>query len=184
MPGWINLHSRIHVMLEADDAVGAADDKFFVDSSHAWEEIEKLQVKATAARTFPTLNSIYLFDDMAKTIENTHKDIKLFFVVKDDVDDKIIISFLIGCHLVMSHGLGFEETYLSFKPWHNTFDQYMSHQGISLKHLLRSFCCAKCLDWIDFGISPSVGFVSQVMIDKLIHDEGYVAELTLIQNFR
>jgi hypothetical protein len=48
----------------------------------------------------------------------------------------------------MTHGLGFEEAFLSFRSFHELFQSYA--EGVSVENVLRAFCCAKCLNWIDF----------------------------------
>jgi hypothetical protein len=57
--------------------------------------------------------------------------------------------------MIMSHGLGFEETYLAFRPLHGFFKN-TSYLEIPVENTLRAFCCAKCLNWIDFGQNKEV----------------------------
>jgi hypothetical protein len=50
----------------------------------------------------------------------------------------------------MTRGLGFEEAYLAFRPIYCLFER-TSSDGMSVEKSMRAFCCAKCLNWIDFG---------------------------------
>ena len=168
----IHLHSKIFIALEA--SLIPDPESLQIDCAQTFTEIEELRPKNTetcSEMSLSTLGGIYVFDDLVKNLELRNKDVKLIFIVQEDSKLLIRSSFLFGCHMVMSRGLGFEETYLSFKPWHHIFQQFYTDHGISVEHYLRSFCCAKVLDWIDFRFTPSTRSVSQVMIDKVIHDE-------------
>jgi hypothetical protein len=177
------LHSKIYITSQDDPPEEKLKDRVYVQFTHILDRIENLRQKNAVSHTramFPTLSGIYLFDSMAKSLEQENRGLKLDFVVKNKIEEQINISLLLGCHLVMSHGLGFEETYLSFKPWHHLLEQHLSAHEISVKHLLRCFCCAKYLDWIDFRLSPTVGSTSQVIIDKLVQDERSVTVSSLV----
>lgn len=96
------------------------------------------------------LSAIFHFDAMVKRILNQHLLHKIIFCAGKDLEYQIELSILLGCHLIMTHGLGFEETFLAFRPL-NSFFKQTSFLDISLENILRAFCCAKCLNWIDFG---------------------------------
>ncbi len=52
--------------------------------------------------------------------------------------------------MIMTHGLGFEEAYLAFRSLYGLFEKTASDE-MSVEKSMRAFCCAKCLNWIDFG---------------------------------
>lgn len=115
---------------------------------------------------------VYRFDLMAKRTEDMNPNTKILFVLNSDLVTNNILSFLIGSHLIMSHGLGFEEAYLSLRPIVSHFKNESANDGMSVENLLRAFCCAKCLDWINFQISPGLeSREKELQIDKIICDE-------------
>ena len=175
----IRLQSKIFVALESalQPDQSFFKDLFQIDCAQAFNKIEELNPESGNFHNKSALSSlggIYVFDETVRKLEDQYKDQKLIFFISNKNELLVRISFLFGCHMVMSRGLGFEVTYLLFKPWHHIFQQFYSAHGISLEHSLRSFCCAKVLDWIDFRFTPSTRSVAQVMIDKLIHDEKSV----------
>ncbi len=114
-----------------------------------------------------SLSDIFRFDDtMRKVLSNGGSRFKLVVNIGSDLVTQARNSFLLGCHLIMSHGLGFEEAFLSLRPLHKLFDQLSNDCAISVEKSLRAFCCAKCLNWIDFRISAS----NDIQIDRFVHD--------------
>ena len=74
---------------------------------------------------------------------------------------------LIGCHLIISKGLGFEESFLAlkaFRPFHPLFEKHFS----LLESLFRAVCCAKCLNWIDFSVDATESS-TQIWMEEYIH---------------
>jgi hypothetical protein len=99
----------------------------------------------------PNADDIYKFDLMACALEEKSPTQKIVFLSGQDQQAQAMLAFLLGCHMMLSHGLGFEETYLAFRRLHGLLDP-QSHDGpqISVKTCLRAFCRAKCSDWIVF----------------------------------
>ncbi len=113
------------------------------------------------------LSDIYRFDDtMRREIARSTAGLKQLVDIGTDPVIQARNSFFLGCHLIMSHGLGFEEAFLSLRSLHELFDQCYRKNNISVEKSLRAFCCAKCLNWIDFRISTG----NDIQIDRLVHD--------------
>ncbi len=75
---------------------------------------------------------------------------------------------LLGCHMVLSQGMAFEEAFLIFRPLHSLIQTHF--KGISaFENLLRAMCCAKCLNWIDFGVACNNKPESCIQMDEFIH---------------
>ena len=75
---------------------------------------------------------------------------------------------LLGCHMVMSQGMGFEEAFLIFRPLRSLIQNHL--KGISaFEILLRAICCAKCLNWINFGLSGNIRSENCIHMDEFIH---------------
>jgi hypothetical protein len=117
---------------------------------------------------FASLSDIHRFDSMVKSMTSNNFGIKLLFHISRDPALQTRVLFLLGCHMILTCGLGFEETYLSFRQFHQTFEQYCSARGASVEQSLRALCCAKCSDWIDLRVCDAT---RKCTIDKFVHDE-------------
>jgi hypothetical protein len=178
------IHNRIYIALNDDDNpnfVPVGFDSNELNSIHtvplkssidAFGDIHDSNGDVSICH-FASLSDIYRFNDMAtKLAENT--GLKLLFNISREVQWQTRISFLLGCHMIMFYGLGFEETYLSFKPLHAIFEKYESSHGLSVSKSLRAVCCAKCLNWIDFrlpDLQVKTNGSSIIQLDKFVHDE-------------
>ena len=121
-----------------------------------------------------SLSEIQFFNSKAAEYVAKYHDFesKIVFTTESTIDAREL--FMIGCHLIINHGLGFEETYLSLKPFNKYFSECSPICGDSFETWLRCFCCAKCLDWIDFRVSPQYTAGNHtIQIDKFIHDDRY-----------
>ena len=96
------------------------------------------------------LSDIARFDSMVNNVSNSHPHSKLVFSTTTEPEYQRRLVFLLGCHMIMRQGLGFEEAYLAFRPMHDVLEE-SSIQNLSVRRSLRAFCCAKCLGWIDFN---------------------------------
>jgi hypothetical protein len=175
----IHIHNKLYIALSDDgcwsDAL--ANRNFedynlfspmetFLASDRQANERNKTQFDDSIMNIFG-LSDIFLFDDIMKSeLAKNSFGFKQLVNIGSDPVTQARSSFLLGCHLIMSHGLGFEETFLSLRPLHALFDQFSQMENISLENSLRAFCCAKCLNWIDFRISTE----NDIQIDRFVHD--------------
>ena len=104
----------------------------------------------------------------------------LVFLIGREINQQKKSLFLIGCHLILTHGLEFEEACLSLKRFSGFIDDKFSEWSVGTG--LRSFCCAKCMDWFCLTIQKSTQTVSArnaTRFDQLIQDDGCVFCLEL-----
>jgi hypothetical protein len=117
------------------------------------------------------LSDIFRFDDIVRSeAAKNSSGFKQLVNIGSDPVTQARSSFFLGCHLIMSHGLGFEEAFLSLRPLHALFEQFSQMGYISVENSLRAFCCAKCLNWIDFRISTG----NDIQIDRFVHDVRWI----------
>jgi hypothetical protein len=90
-----------------------------------------------------------------------------------DPVQQVASAFLLGCYLILSTGLGFEEACLAFRPLSETIDRCIGN--VVFKNSLRALCCAKCLNWIDFrrDSESETMLHQQIEIDEFIHYSRY-----------
>jgi hypothetical protein len=110
------------------------------------------------------LTAIYRFDESVKKILSTNHGKKLVFFSSHDVQSKGKLAFLLGCYLMMTRRLGFEETCLALRPLWKLHDEISSVEKL-VETSLRAFCCARCLNWIDFGNHPTEVETNKQIID-------------------
>ena len=114
---------------------------------------------------------------MVAKLSNIHTSQKLVFCDGKDLQSQVQLAFLLGCHLIMTHGLGFEEAYLAFRPLSTLFER-TSTDEISVEKSMRAFCCAKCLNWIDFGQQIDISSIDHPLcMDELDHYARYNQKL-------
>jgi hypothetical protein len=118
------------------------------------------------------LEDIYEFDRIACAVEATYPTKRIVVPTGSDSSSRATIAFLMGCHMMLSHGLGFEETYLAFRRLHSIMDPQSSNgPQITVKSCLRAFCRAKCFQWITFQdpSENSPDTQGSIQIDEYLH---------------
>ena len=122
-----------------------------------------------------SLLEVRTFDRMMKMIAS--RDCSALITVVCHCFDQqthAAVAFLLGCHLMLSHGHGFEETILLFRPLHEWIAtpsaEQQQHVNYSFTNLLRAICCAKCLGWIDFNADPETESTGTPPIDMAEFD--------------
>ena len=69
------------------------------------------------------LSAILRFDEMVRSDLRNQTCHSLIFQGGENEKNQTQLSFLLGCHLIMTHGLGFEETYIAFSPLHELYQR-------------------------------------------------------------
>ena len=69
-----------------------------------------------------TLEDIYVFDQRACAVEAKYPTKRIVVHTYSNECAQATMAFLMGCHMILSHGLGFEETHLSFRRLHSILD--------------------------------------------------------------
>ena len=168
MTSCVDLSSRISVLLSYDGTT-TAHARFstcciFEPSSHC-DFID------TGNSFSFSLESIFRFDAMMqKLLTKQTKHVVVCPGFEENRQVKTLM--LLGCHMIMSRGMSFEETVLAFRPL-NTLLQ-MNLRGISsFEAVLRAMCCAKCLSWIHFGLEQTNKMDDGIQMDEYIHYARY-----------
>ena len=159
----MHIHGKFHVLLtnhsRSSDILQKLDSKQFysvvlptitetpIEQSKSNEEITAK--RCSDSWHLASLLDIHRFDTLMKEGVRSSAGLKLMLMIDGELGSQIKNLFLLGCHLILSQGIGFEETLLSFKCFHILFEKYFTISNISVENSLRSLCCAKCLDWIN-----------------------------------
>ena len=110
--------------------------------------------KPEYAKTPFSLTELHRFDAMMRT--SSKEASKLLVYGGHDTRFTAAVALLVACHLIMSRGLGFEESLLAFstlqKSLAEPFSQHFCSPGFM--GVMRAMCCAKCLNWVDFHKGP------------------------------
>ncbi len=157
---FIRVHKRLYLALfEPDQASVMAQHELkqnFIIVPYSAEE-------GDAAANPTSLIAIYNYDCTARAVARQSPGIKLVFCAGAEPAPQARAAFLLGCHLIMSHGLSFDRTYLAFQRFHDAFDAVplaapdaagMSRGGggaLGVPSCWAALACAKGLGWIDFG---------------------------------
>jgi hypothetical protein len=181
IPSFIYIHNRLLLAVLDERISPAVNTKmsslnYVFVSPHQTNVTEFLQRetqrKSRDKFTKPKIEDIYEFDQMACAVEAKYPTQRIVFQTGSDQNAQATISFLMGCHMMLSHGLGFEETYLAFRRLHSIMDP-PTRDGpqISVKSCLRAFCRAKCSEWITFKdpVAGSPDKPGTMHIDEYLH---------------
>jgi hypothetical protein len=128
----------------------------------------ELLLKTSGGITSVSLQEVHRFDSFVRKMIALQPHLKLLICAGDEPFRQIRTMLLVGCHLIISQGLGFEESFLAlsaFRPFHPLFEEHLA----SLESLLRAVCCAKCLDWINFNLDVSEDCTTQIHMEEYIH---------------
>jgi hypothetical protein len=131
------------------------------------EESEVL-LETCGGITSVTLQEVHRFDSFMRNQITLQPNRKLLVCAGDEPFRQIRTMLLIGCHLIMSQGLGFEESFLSLNAFRCFHPLFVKHFA-SLESIFRAVCCAKCLNWIDFSLDASADSKMQIHMDEYIH---------------
>ena len=96
------------------------------------------------------LSAIYNFDAKIRNISAKCDGCKLVFSTSELAVCRVKLAFLLGCHMIMTHGIGFEETFLAIRQLFKLVGEGTTMTD-SVGNSLRAFCSAKCLNWIEFS---------------------------------
>ena len=179
MPALHYVQSRIYLGLGVESEVrqlaNAKLDKFVVI---CWPAVcEKASPLSRPSTEFvpSSLTDIYRFDAWINAqLQNCSGQVVVHAGVIPHV--QVRMCFLLGSHFIMSHGNGFEETFLNFKPLHGLFNRFCTVEGIhsSLCKGWRSLCAAKSINWINFQESPTSPGID---LEEMIHYARYSSNL-------
>jgi hypothetical protein len=132
------------------------------------------------ANTFTpsSLIEIYKFDAMANQIKRQNSGQKLIFASGRNVSVQRRATFLIGCHVIMSHGLDADTTFSMLK----NINEHCAENGSVHVKILDCWCAlerAKSIGWIDFRERfdfecNDEGGDKSLDMDEFIHYSRYI----------
>ena len=96
-----------------------------------------------------SLSEFYRFNVMANQIKRRNADHKLVFAAGRNIQVQRRAVFLIGCHVIMSHGLDSESTFSFFKNSKELFASNGRGQ-VNILDCWHALDRAKSIGWIDF----------------------------------
>jgi hypothetical protein len=146
-------------------------------------DVDRIAVKACQGDLFGAhpfhpafLGDILKFNETVSSLERRKPGMKLVFQAGRDENVQVQMAFLLGCHMIMRHGVGFEETHLAFQSLQVLVNESESGAcgdlGICIKSCWRAICYAKCQNWIDLftAVNTSDGEDKRcIQIDEYIH---------------
>ena len=93
-----------------------------------------------------SLIELYKFDEMANQIARRNADHKLVFSAGRNLQVQMRAAFLIGCHMVMSHGFDADKVFQIFK----SFEEFFGCSQVGILDCWRALHRAKSAGWVDF----------------------------------
>ena len=96
-----------------------------------------------------SLEEIYRFDTTMNTAMRRNTEVKVVVSAGAEVKHQMKVIFLLGCHMIMSHGLDSEQTHRLFA----SFEEFFAYEKCGQSHLISSWRAinrAKAIGWIDF----------------------------------
>ncbi len=165
---FMKLNSRISVMLSSEEMACKVEPGLCLDcrliephSEYSFKETDENIASLS-------LEEMFRFDGIMRSlVQQQEHHVVVCTGVETNRQARTLM--LLGCHMVMSQGMAFEETLLSFRPQQSLIQSHF--RGVlAFEVLLRAVCCAKCLNWIDFGLDMSESAAeSGIQMDEFIH---------------
>jgi hypothetical protein len=100
-----------------------------------------------------SLTEIYNFDKVANQVARQHLDHKLVFSTSSKARARSRVVFLLGCHLILSHGMTYFDVCKSFSDIQWVFSQLPPASDENQPSVQSCWSCIACttrLGWLDF----------------------------------
>jgi hypothetical protein len=164
----MDLNSRISVVLSSEGMAHSVTPGLFLEECQVIEpQSECCCIEMTENSVSFSLEEMFNFDVTMQNLARRQAN-RVLVCTGFDTNRQARTLMLLGCHMVISQGMGFEETFLIFRPMQSTLKTHLI--GISaFEVLLRAICCAKCLNWINFGLDSNNRPANCVQMDEFIH---------------
>jgi hypothetical protein len=139
------------------------------------EKTNSVRPDMTTAFIPPCIGDIFKFHEVLSTLERKYPRKKLVFQTGADHAIQTRMVFLLGCHMIMSHGLCFEKTCTAFDDLRALIKETAPVSAVSIRSCWRAICCAKRMQWIDFerGIHADPNEDRCIHIDEYMHYARY-----------
>ena len=135
----------------------------------------------------PCLEDVFKFHESVCSLERKNPRKKLVFQAGENQSVQTITGFLLGCHLLITHGIEYDRLCLTFRDFHDMFDDIGCDfaDSISIHSCWRALWRAKCLKWIEFEkmthTDPEKDYC--IHIDEYIHyarcDFAFIGSLAM-----
>ena len=180
---FVYIHNRIYLTLNDEKfslsvIKSVSDLNFTIVNPHqsniadmVQENRNTIAVPSELPFVVPSLKDISLFNCKVSDLERVNAAMKTVFQAGSDPTSQATLAFLLGCHMMLSHGLGFEETYLAVSRIPSIKEpQGCEDSCMSVRSCLRAFCRAKCHSWIRFtDPDEACEDTSSIHIDEHLH---------------
>ncbi len=175
---WLVLSSQQNARLVAqqltcEESVASVDSSTFHNQFPAFCEMPH------GVRLLPfSLSEIYQFDGLMQHSLSKKGSTPLLLYAGTEPAQQVAVTFLLGCHLLMTHGLAFEEVVLALRPLQAKIGDVLGPLGCAaFSTALRAVCCARCLDWIDFrqDSDDRAPRKCRIEMDECLHYSRYAA---------
>ena len=135
----------------------------------------------------PCLEDVFKFHESVCSLERKNPRKKLVFQAGENQSVQTITGFLLGCHLLITHGIEYDRLCLTFRDFHDMFGDIGCDfaDSISIHSCWRALWRAKCLKWIEFEkmthTDPEKDYC--IHIDEYIHyarcDFAFIGSLAM-----
>ena len=149
---FIRVYDRLHLALhDKEQAERIARHDFLNRDSYMVVEMDP---EPEATIFVPScLSCIHDFCQSVSKKELTSSRHKIVFCTRPDSISVARSVFLIGCHLIMGHNLGHEETFEAFQPVYDALQDVFACPHLSIKSCWHALRHAKTKGWVDFSDS-------------------------------
>jgi hypothetical protein len=169
----VKVHSRIFLALFSKESLHQSER--YLDASETRDffelglniDVSDSLLETSVGITSVSLEEVHRFDCFMRRAEILQPHLKLLVCAGDEPFRQMRTMLLLGCHLIISQGLGFEESFLDLKAFRSFHPMFETHFAC-LESVFRAVCCAKCLNWIDFSLDASE-CSARIQMDEYIH---------------
>ena len=165
------MHNRISVIMGSEcSAQEITKDKNIYLCCLETLDLEDFSISEQSILT-SSLEEVFRFDSVVQnTMARSPVGAQILICAGHEPSRQVRVLLLIGCHLIMSQGLGFEETVLAYRPFKDMLASHSPNETWQwLQDCWRAMCCAKYLDWIDFSESQEEKIEGAIHMDEYIH---------------
>ena len=181
---FIGVHSRLYLSLFEKDQV----EKIAQHKLHSNYLVLPLTRKHTvlsendAKYVLSSLEEIYQFDQMVHAIMRQNSGMKVVFYTGVGNQHQLKAIFLIGCHLIMTHGWTSAEVVSTFSSMSESV--LNSENDCSVRSSWRAIFWAKKKNWINFKETFDLGLEGHdgIQMDEYLHYSRCTMSLRKLHN--
>jgi hypothetical protein len=178
---FVNIHSRLYLALYTEEQTERIAQHELICHflivpllpSPSSMQIEEQNIISSS------LEEIYKFDQMCHAVMRQNENTKIVFCTGCDQGHQFKITFLLGCHMIMSHGLSSERVLTQFRSLKEMFDA--DGEDGSMQSSWRAISWAKEMGWIDFRETFERGLdkMNVIQMDEYLHYSRYCSSSSL-----